>query len=156
VAGFVLLLRPGTAAEYWKAIFPGVAILGLGMAVSVAPLTTAVMSAVSDDEAGVASGINNAVSRTASLLAVAVFGLILYGAFNRSLDNGLRRLSLSPAELQHVNEQRPRLAAIETDDGRVKDAVDEAFLSGYRTILLVAAGLSLASALTAAFVLDPA
>jgi EmrB/QacA subfamily drug resistance transporter len=155
-AGFILLLRPGTAAEYWKAIFPGVAILGLGMAVSVAPLTTAVMSAVSDDEAGVASGINNAVSRTASLLAVAVFGLILYGAFNRSLDNGLRRLSLSPAELQHVNEQRPRLAAIETDDGRVKDAVDEAFLSGYRTILLVAAGLSLASALTAAFVLDPA
>jgi hypothetical protein len=126
------------------------------MAVSVAPLTTAVMSAVSEDQAGIASGINNAVSRTAGLLAVAVFGLILYGTFNHSLDNGLRRLALSPAELQHVNEQRPRLAAIESDDLRVRDAVAEAFLSGYRTILLVAAGLSVGSALTAAFVLDPA
>ncbi len=155
-SGFILLLLPGTAAEYWKAIFPGVAALGLGMAVSVAPLTTVVMSAVSEDEAGVASGINNAVSRTAGLLAVGVFGLMLYGAFGHALDNGLRRLSLSAAELQYVNEQRPRLAAIETDDGRVKDAVDQAFLSGYRTILLVAAGLSIASALTAAFVLDPA
>jgi MFS family permease len=155
-AGFILLLLPGTAAEYWKAIFPGVLALGLGLAVSVAPLTTAVMSAVSENEAGIASGINNAVSRTAGLLAVAVFGLILYGVFNHSLDKGLQRLSLPAAERQHVNEQRPRLAAIETDDGRVKEAVAEAFLSGYRTILLVAAGLSIASAITAAFVLDPA
>jgi len=84
-----------------------------------------------------------------------VFGLILYGTFNRSLDNGLGRLSLSPAELQHVNEQRPRLAAIESNDARVNDAVAQAFISGYRTILLVAAGLSVASSLTAAFLLDP-
>jgi EmrB/QacA subfamily drug resistance transporter len=155
-AGFILLLGPGTAAEYWKTIFPGVVALGLGLAVTVAPLTTAVMSAVSEDEAGVASGINNAVSRTAGLLAVAVFGLILYGVFNHSLDQGLRRLSLPVAELQHVNEQRPRLAAIETDDPRVKEAVAEAFLSGYRTILWVAVGLSIASAITAVFVLDSA
>jgi EmrB/QacA subfamily drug resistance transporter len=154
-AGFILLLLPGTAAEYWKAIFPGVLGLGLGMAVSVAPLTTAVMSAVSEDQAGIASGINNAVSRIAGLLAVAVFGLVLYETFNPSLDRGLRKLSLSPTELQHVNQQRPRLAAIESDDGRVKDAVAEAFLAGYRTILLVAAGLSVASALTAAFLIDP-
>ncbi len=154
-AGFILLLLPGTAAEYWKTIFPGVVALGLGLAVTVAPLTTVVMSAMSEDEAGVASGINNALSRTAGLLAVAVFGLILYGVFNHSLDRGLRRLSLPLAELQHVNEERPRLAAIETDDAQVKEAVAEAFLSGYRTILSVAAGLSIASAITAAFVLDP-
>lgn len=154
-SGFLLLLTPETAFGYWKTIFPGVVGLGLGMAVSVAPLTTAVMSAVSEDQAGIASGINNAVSRTAGLLAVAVFGLILYGTFNRSLDNGLGRLSLSPAELQHVNEQRPRLAAIESNDARVNDAVAQAFISGYRTILLVAAGLSVASSLTAAFLLDP-
>jgi hypothetical protein len=84
-----------------------------------------------------------------------VFGLFLYETFNPSLDRGLRKLSLSPTELQHVNQQRPRLAAIESDDGRVKDAVAEAFLAGYRTILLVAAGLSVASALTAAFLIDP-
>jgi EmrB/QacA subfamily drug resistance transporter len=154
-SGFILLLVPGTAAGYWKTIFPGIVGLGLGMAVTVAPLTTAVMGAQSDDEAGIASGINNAVSRTAGLLAVAVFGLILYATFNHSLDAGLEKLSLSPAELQYVNQQRPRLAAIESDDARVKTAVAQAFLSGYRTILLVSAGLSVASALTAAFVLDP-
>jgi EmrB/QacA subfamily drug resistance transporter len=155
-SGFLLLLMPGTAFGYWKTIFPGVVGLGLGMAVSVAPLTTAVMSAVSEDQAGIASGINNAVSRTAGLLAVAVFGLILYGTFNRSLDNGLGRLSLSPVELQYLNEQRPRLAAMESNDARVNDAVAQAFISGYRAILLVAAGLSVASSLTAAFLLDPA
>jgi EmrB/QacA subfamily drug resistance transporter len=154
-AGFMLLLLPGTAAEYWKAIFPGILGLGLGMAVTVAPLTTAVMSAQTEDEAGIASGINNAVSRTAGLLAVAVFGLILYATFNHSLNVGLEKLSLPLAELQYVNEQRPRLAAIESDDARVKDAVAQAFLSGYRAILSVSAGLSVASALTAAFVLDP-
>jgi EmrB/QacA subfamily drug resistance transporter len=152
--GYFLLLIPGIGSEYWRTIFPGIAVLGVGMAVCIAPLTTAVMSAVSQEQAGVASGVNNAVSRIAGLLAVAVFGLVLYGTFNRALDRRLESLSLSSSELQHVNEQRPKLAAIESSDPRVIREVDESFMAGYKTILGVAVALALASALTARLLLD--
>jgi hypothetical protein len=79
---------------------------------------------------------------------------VLYGTFNRALDHRLQALSLSPTELQHVNEQRPRLAAIESADSRVTQAVDESFMSGYKTILGLAVALALASALTARIALD--
>jgi hypothetical protein len=124
-------------------------VLGTGMAICVAPLTTTVMSSVSRDQAGVASGVNNAVSRIAGLLAIAVFGLILYGAFNRALDRKLQPLGLTAAEMRSVNEQRPKLAAIQSDDSRVNAAVGASFVSGYREVLLLATGLALASALTA-------
>jgi EmrB/QacA subfamily drug resistance transporter len=154
-AGYFLLLIPGTGGGYWRTIFPGIATLGVGMAICIAPLTTAVMSSVSQEQAGVASGVNNAVSRMAGLLAVAAFGLVLYGTFNRALDHRLGSLRLSPAELQHVNEQRPRLAAMESNDPRVTRVVAESFASGYKTILWVAVGLALASGLAARFLLDP-
>jgi len=153
--GYFLLFLPGIGGEYWKTIFPGVLVLGVGMAVSVAPLTTTVMGSVSQDQAGIASGINNAVSRVAGLLAVAVFGLVLYGGFNRALDLRMRSLALPQAETQSVNEQRPKLAAIESNDPRVKQAVAESFTSGYRTILALAVALSLASACAARFMLGP-
>jgi EmrB/QacA subfamily drug resistance transporter len=153
-AGYFLLLIPADGS-YWRTVFPGIAVLGVGMAVCIAPLTTAVMSAVSQEQAGVASGVNNAVSRIAGLLAVAVFGLVLYGTFNRALDHRLEALSLSPFELAHVNQQRPLLAAIQSDDTRVARDVAESFTAGYKTILWLAVGLALTSALAARFILDP-
>jgi EmrB/QacA subfamily drug resistance transporter len=154
-AGYFLLLILGAGGGYWGTIFPGIAVLGLGMAVCIAPLTTTVMSAASQDQAGVASGVNNAVSRIAGLLAVAALGLVLYGTFNRTLDRRLESLALSPSELKDVNGQRPRLAAIQSDDPRVTREVAESFMAGYKTILGVAIALALASALTAGFSLDP-
>jgi EmrB/QacA subfamily drug resistance transporter len=154
-AGYFLLLIPGAGGGYWRTIFPGIAVLGVGMAVCIAPLTTAVMSAVSQEQAGVASGVNNAVSRIAGLLAVAVLGLVLYANFNRALDRRLESLSLPAAELQRVNEQRPRMAAMESDDARVTRDVAESFTAGYKTILGVAVALALASALAAGFLIEP-
>jgi EmrB/QacA subfamily drug resistance transporter len=147
--GFALFLRSGIGGSYWTTFFPAVAVLGVGMAISVAPLTTAVMESLSTREAGVASGVNNAVSRIAGLLAIAVFGLVLAAGFNRTLTRNLSRIELSPAARKDVDRQRPRLAGAQTDDPRIRQAIDEAFVSGYRDVIWISVGLALLSTLSA-------
>ncbi len=149
-AGFALFARPGIGGSYWEMFFPATLVLGLGMAISVAPLTTTVMNSVDQSLAGTASGINNAISRIAGLLAVAVFGFLLTDVFQRALDRNLNQLSVSSAARAHVEAQRSRLAATETNDATARRAIDEAFVEGYRIVLWVALGLAVASSLTAA------
>lgn len=154
--GFFLFVRAGVGSNYWTTFFPATLVLGLGMATSVAPLTTTVMNSVKENRAGVASGINNAVSRTAGLLAIAVFGLVMFQAFNTCLDQRLNRLSISVSLRQAVDGQRIRLAAIElptdadpTIRTAVKQAINECFVTGFRRVMIVGAALALASSLVA-------
>lgn len=151
--GFALFARTGIGESYWASFFPAIVTLGIGMAVTVAPLTTAVMGAVPDRFAGVASGINNAVSRTAGLVAIAVFGILVAAVFRPGLGDRLDALDLPPTARGEVEAQRDRLAGIEPPAGldaatraAVDGAVDEAFVAGFRVVMLLAAGLALSSA----------
>ena len=153
--GFALFVRPGVGGSYWTTVFPAVVVLGLGMAISVAPLTTTVMNSVKESHAGIASGVNNAVSRTAGLLAIAVLGLIMLQTFNRCLDQRLSQLAVAVEIREAVNSQRIKLAAAEIPSAAepmraaIKQAIDECFVCGFRRVMLVGCGLALASSLMA-------
>ena len=156
-AGFALFALPAAeAGSYWTSFFPAVMAMSIGMAVSVAPLTTTVMGAVEERRAGVASGINNAVSRTAAVLAVAVFGVIMLSAFRSSLIQRLRPLPLSPETRAQLVDQSRALVNLKIPDGvsgetqtAIRQMVRESFVSGFRLVAYLSAGLALVSALAA-------
>jgi EmrB/QacA subfamily drug resistance transporter len=154
-AGFALFAIPAIGGSYWTTIFPAVTVLGFGMAVSVAPLTTTVMNSVSKNHAGAASGINNAVSRIAGLLAIAILGFVLITIFNQNLDRRLNALSVSSELRQQVDAQRSKLAAIQTTNFEAREAIAQSFVAGYRAVVWIAVALSVASSLSAAFVINP-
>jgi EmrB/QacA subfamily drug resistance transporter len=151
--GFVLFALPTISGSYWISFFPAVVVLGLGMAITIAPLTTVVMNSVSRDSVGTASGINNAVARVAGVLAIAVLGIVMVKAFsfrlNESLDHFL--FPLKVAQELHANQNK--LAGMQAPaalDAGMKGAIDgaiaKAFVFGFRIIMLICAGLSLISA----------
>jgi len=151
-AGFILFAVPSVSGNYWTSFFPAVMVVGFGMAISVAPLTTTVMSSVSEEQAGVASGINNAVSRTAGLLAIAVFGVVMLHAFSQRLGNRMNEVQVDEQLKHSIYEQRVKLAALEvppntdaTTREQIKGVVADSFVFGFRVIMFTAAGLALAS-----------
>jgi len=156
-AGFVGLAVPGIGGSYWTTFFPGLVVIGLGMAVSVAPLTTVVMNAVEDARAGVASGVNNAASRVAGLLAIAVLGSVAVGAFSGELDRRLAVLDAPSAAKEVVWASRQDLAVASVPatagpgiEQKLRSAVDASFIASYRLVIEVCAGLALLSAACAA------
>jgi hypothetical protein len=124
------------------------------MAVSVAPLTTTVMNSVAEAHAGVASGINNAVSRVGGLMAIAVLGMVLYAGFNRALDRQLRTVNLPPVLRAEIDAQRRNLGAAEISDATGREEIRKSFVTGYRYVVWTAVVIAIASSASAAALID--
>jgi EmrB/QacA subfamily drug resistance transporter len=158
--GFALFAVPGTQANYWKVFFPAFVVLGFGMAISVAPLTTVVMGSVEQERAGAASGINNAVARVAGVLAVAILGIVMVKLFSSNLDRTLASASLPAGVFDFVHANEIRLAGLTVPSGTeanataiIHTAISRAFVFGFRTVMLICAALSLASGAVALFMI---
>jgi EmrB/QacA subfamily drug resistance transporter len=155
-AGFALLAIPSTGAGYWTGFFPGICVLGLGLAVTVPPLTTVVMNAVDSSREGLASGINNAVSRIGGLLAVAVLGLVVTAVFSGALDRRLESSGLGAvagripaAERLKLGTVRPPADLPQGDAAAASRAIAAALADSFRVVALTSAALALCAAGTA-------
>ncbi len=152
--GFALLAVPrGGGGSYWVTFFWPILVLGLGMTITVAPLTTAVINAVPNRQTGVASGINNAVASVASLLAIASLGVVALGVFNRALDRRLESPDL-PAETRRIVAGAHGKFVIDSENGKPRNAdrdrghemVRESLAESLRFSMLLTAALALGGA----------
>src|SRR6202521_2313999 len=160
-AGLALFALPNIGGSYWATFFPGMVVLGLGMTISVAPLTTTVMSSVEDRHAGTASGINNAVSRIAGMLAVALLGTLAVGVFGSALETRLSGLPVTPEIRRALNTEVAKLAEAQVPSqiqGQqrlvLKQALNESFVQSFRFVMLISASAALLAALCAGLTTD--
>jgi MFS family permease len=156
--GFALLTLPGTDGPYWRTFFLPLLLLGLGMAINIAPLATVVMAAVPDHYAGTASGINNAASRVAGLLSVALLSIVMVSGFTAALrdalHNGLEDVTLTAPERDAILAQTPALVNIDLPDSlsdesqaKLRAVIRRAFVTGFRQVTWIATVLAVASAI---------
>jgi EmrB/QacA subfamily drug resistance transporter len=162
--GFLLVglpeLTQGPSA-YWSSFFPGIALFGVGMGLTVAPLSTTVMSSVPQGRAGTASGINNAASRTAGVLTVAIVGAIGLLTFSESVDRRLTDLGLGTEAVKAVRAEIPEFGAASVPREvpmalreEVQRAFDLAFVNAFRTVMFISAGLAWVGALLAGLLME--
>jgi len=142
------------ASDYWTSFFPGVLVFGLGMAMTVAPLTATVMGSAGQQFSGVASGVNNALSRIANVFANAIFGALAVLLFTAALQQRVGGLPLAVEERHAVMAQaadlgnaRAPVMVKAADRPGVAKAYRDAFISVYAVILRISAGLAFVGAL---------
>ncbi len=148
-AGFLLMLGLGAHVHYWAQVFPAIVIFGIGLAITVAPLTAAILGGVAPTQAGIASAVNNAVARIAGLLAVAVVGAVVAAQFASVVDHKMKNSGLPPgliAEAKQASLQTTPPSPYQHDPVfkmALSDASVSAFHAGILTIsgLLIAGGL---------------
>jgi EmrB/QacA subfamily drug resistance transporter len=115
--GLLLMLRVGSDADYLTEVLPAILVFGLGLAATVAPLTATVLDSVAERRVGIASGVNNGVSRVAGLLAIAVLGAVISAHFGTRLDSELGSRPLSPTAAQSVSDAKAKPLAVPETEG---------------------------------------
>ncbi|MFC4454011.1 MFS transporter [Deinococcus sonorensis] len=152
---FAVFARTSLGGSYWQSFFPAIVVLGLGLSLTVAPLVSAVLGSVEPEYSGTASGVNNAVSRTGGLLAVAALGLVMLGSFRSDLSRQLHSQQQPPAVTQSMLAQADRLAQVPIPAGpaartaQLRGSVQRAFVAGFQRVSWWCAALSLLAAVTA-------
>jgi predicted MFS family arabinose efflux permease len=150
--GLLVLTRLGPESSYWTGLLPAIVIFGLGLASTVAPLTDTVVSAVPDRHSGVAAAFNNAVSRGAALLAIALLGVVVTTTFRGEVAQRTSGLALSPAQEQTLQEATADptgavgVTQLPAEAGR---AVDEAYTQALHWAMRVGAVMAALGGLAA-------
>jgi MFS family permease len=149
--GLLLLLRVGSGADYLADVLPGVVVFGLGLSATVAPLTATVLDSVEERHVGIASGVNNGVSRVAGLLAIAVLGAVISASFGSHMDSQLEGRALGPAATGAVSKAKEKPLAVPAVSGvgaqeaqQVRNAAADASTSAFHLGLLIAGLLMIA------------
>jgi len=159
--GFLLLGIYGTGSSYWANFFPGIFFMGLGMAISFAPLNTTVMSSVARSDAGTASGVNKAVSRLSGMLSVALLGALAISLFGQVLTKKMDQENIPEQVQQQMISETPNLAKAKIPESvspeikvTLEKNVKQSFLSSFRIVMFVSAGLIFFGAVCAIVMID--
>lgn len=144
--GFLLMLRLGTHVEYWTQLFPAIIIFGVGLAITVAPLTSAILGDVAPSQAGIASAVNNAVARVAGLIAIAVVGAVVAAQFSSVVDQKMSSSAVPSGAVATA-----RQISLETTppspyqhDPAFKQTLSDASVSAFHAGILTISGLLIA------------
>jgi EmrB/QacA subfamily drug resistance transporter len=143
--GLLMLLRVDASAHYLADVLPGIVVFGLGLSATVAPLTATVLDSVEERHVGIASGVNNGVSRVAGLLAIAVLGALISASFGASMDDSLGDRPLGGAAEGAVSKAKEKPLAVPAVSGvgaaearQVRDAAADASTSAFHLGLVIA------------------
>jgi EmrB/QacA subfamily drug resistance transporter len=160
--GFALMGLNGITngpSDYWTTFFPAIVVMGIGMGITVAPLTATVMGSVPSSQAGVASGINNAVTRSAQVLATAVLGAVALAVFSGALAGRAAAMELPPEPYETLMESSTELGNTTVPEGlndsmeaMVQREIDMAFVDMFRVLTGIAAVMAWISAILAALI----
>jgi hypothetical protein len=161
--GLLMLTQVDASSAYLTGVLPGVLVFGLGLAATVAPLTATALDSVEERRVGIASGINNGVSRVAGLLAIAILGAVIAGSFKSTVDDELDAATLSPAAAEAVADAKAKpLGAAETGGLRaaeadsVEAAVTSASEQSFQLAMALAGGLMIVGgAIAGAGIVNP-
>lgn len=156
-AGFFLYIIPGPQANYWLSFLPATLVFGIGLGITVAPLTTVALAAVPVHLSGLASGVSNAVSRVATMLAVALLGFLMVLQFTASLQTRTQSLSLLPQDRQFLEGEALKLGGAEAPltleadlVAGIETAIDAAFVDAFRRMMGLCGVLAILSAAVSA------
>lgn len=157
--GMASFILAGKSANYFTAFLPGLLLFGGGMALVIAPLTKSAL-AVDHRFSGAASGVNNAISRIAALLAIALLGAVMAFFFAGSLEERTTKSALNQAEKHQIIQQKNKIGDItipqnfSEDTKRIaQEQIDDAFLFSFRNVMAIAASLAFISSLVSFFMI---
>ena len=149
-----LLGAAGQGVSYTLSVLPAMTLVGIGMGMTIAPITHIALGSVGTHRSGIASGINNAVARLSAVLGIALFGLVLSFSFNRQLNQSLAQIDADKTTISHFASENTKLAAAQppthlnkAEQQRIRHLVSSAFASGFTLVCHAAALLALATSL---------